>query len=409
MTGQLRVALCCENYYPSVGGVQEVMRQLAERLAGLQLDVTVVTGIHPQRAKEVCINGVKVRSFAISGNLAKGLSGDVEAYQSFLVEQDFDALLIKAAQQWTFDAALDVLQQLPARKLFVPCGFSGLNEPLYKQYFQDMPRWLAMFDGLIFYATEYQDIEFARKCQLTKLHVISNGVDEREFASLSGKEIRLELGIPEHHDLVLSVGARIAAKGHWEVLRAFSKAQLRRPATLVINGNVPDFGWLALMRRFIKHTLSGRMPLRWEALRLGLWGRKDKRLKLVNLPREELCSLYAAADLFVFASHVEYSPLVIFEAAAAGAPVLVSSAGNSREIISWLGGGGVVLEANAESNAMVSADELATQMERMLADKQRLKDMGACNRRTVFEKGFTWEKIVLQYYRLLVPSVDKGK
>ena len=41
-----RLLLCCENYAPSVGGVQEVMRQLAERLS--------IPGMEEPRTKENC-------------------------------------------------------------------------------------------------------------------------------------------------------------------------------------------------------------------------------------------------------------------------------------------------------------------------------------------------------------------
>ncbi len=136
MTSSPRVLLCCEHYPPSVGGVQEVMRQIAERLAADGVGVTVATSPHPARPLDSVLNGVRVISFQITGNWAKGMSGPVEEYQTFLRQGQFDALLIKAAQQWTFDAAIDVMHELSCRKLFIPCGFSGLRNPLYGAYFK---------------------------------------------------------------------------------------------------------------------------------------------------------------------------------------------------------------------------------------------------------------------------------
>ncbi len=106
MSRRPRVLLCCEHYPPSVGGVQEVMRQIAERLAAEGVEVTVATSPHPQRAPDAVRNGVRVVSFAVKGNWAKGMTGQIEEYRLFLRHGSFDALLIKAAQQWTFDAAL---------------------------------------------------------------------------------------------------------------------------------------------------------------------------------------------------------------------------------------------------------------------------------------------------------------
>lgn len=400
MSRRPRVLLCCEHYPPSVGGVQEVMRQIAERLAAEGVEVTVATSPHPQRAPDAVRNGVRVVSFAVTGNWAKGMTGQIEEYRSFLRHGSFDALLIKAAQQWTFDAAVDVIPGLACRKLFIPCGFSGLQDPLYSTYFRQMPEWLRRFDGLIFYANDYQDIAFARAHGLKPLHLIPNGVDEREFLAPDDHGIRQRLGIDPKHDLILSVGSQLAGKGHWELVRAFGKARLQRPATLVINANSPGSRWTALMKRHLKHALTGRFPLSW----LAWWhGRRplQRRVLIVDLPREDLVNLYKAADLFVLASHVEYSPLVLFEAAAAGTAFLASSAGNSAEIADWTGGGKVMPRERATS-AEVSVGALAAAMEAMMRDPDRLKQMGCTARAHIWSRGFTWDQIVQQYKRLLL-------
>lgn len=397
-----RVLLCCENYLPSVGGVQEVMRQIAERLVVNGLDVTVATSIHPHRPLETVLNGVRVRSFAITGNRVIGIRGALLDYQRFLMQGDFDAVLIKAAQQWSFDAALEVLTNLRARKLFIPCGFSGLHDPRYADYFAEMPSWLALFDGLIFYSGDYQDIAFARAHGLSALHVLPNGVDEREFLSPDDHGIRARLGIPEEHDLLLTVGSVLAAKGHWEVLRAFVRASLDRPTTLIINGNDPGYG-LTRVKRLIKHLLSGRWPLQFE----GCWhgfrnaGLSRKNIRVLDLPRSELVDLYKAADLFVFASHVEYSPLVLFEAVAAGLPFLSSSAGNSSEIARWTQAG-YIMSASNTINAQVSVSELSQQMENMLRERSRWQQLGQSGRAVILSGGFTWDRIVQRYQELIL-------
>lgn len=405
MTRAPRVLLCCEHYPPSVGGVQEVMRQIAERLAADGVDVTVATSLHPGRSPDAVRNGVRVVSFAITGNWAKGMKGPVEEYRAFLRHGNFDALLIKAAQQWTFDAAIDVMPDLPCRKLFIPCGFSGLHDRLYAAYFQQMPQWLRRLDGLIFYANEYQDIAFARAHGLGPLHLIPNGVDEREFADPSDHDIRRRLGIGLDHDVILSVGSQLASKGHWELVRAFGVANLPRPSTLVINANSPGKHWKALLKRHVKHALTGRWPLSW----LAWWhGRRParKRVLVVDLPRADLVDLYKAADLFVLASHVEYSPLVLFEAAAAGTAFLTTAAGNSREIAMWTGGGSVMAQVQPAS-AEVSPMTLAREIEKMLSDPAALRAKGQSARAAIFSKGFTWDQIVAKYRQLLL-TTDQG-
>ncbi len=55
----MRLLFCCEYYHPSRGGVQEVMRQIAERMAAAGHEITVVT----TRLKErtfTTLNGVRI-------------------------------------------------------------------------------------------------------------------------------------------------------------------------------------------------------------------------------------------------------------------------------------------------------------------------------------------------------------
>jgi L-malate glycosyltransferase len=395
-----RILLCCEHYPPSVGGVQEVMRQIAERLAAQSFNVCVATGAHPQRAVDTVVNGVRVVSFSISGNKVKGLTGPVAEYQRFLREGRFDALLIKAAQQWTFDAAADLIPLLNARKVFIPCGFSGLHDPGYRAYYEQMPEWLRQFDQLVFYASNYQDINFARQHGLTKLQLIPNGVDEREFTSQDNRGIRARLGIPAENDLLLSVGSRIMAKGHWEVLEAFRLARFDRPTTLVLNGNSPKGGPLSTLKRTVKHAVGGRWPLSLQASRANKLS--CKQVLVTDLPRPDLLALFSAADLFVFASHVEYSPLVLFEASAAGLPFISSSAGNSAEIAQWVGSGTIV-EPKAANSAAVAPQALARAIEQALGDPAALKSAGARARSNTFARGLVWARIIDDYIKVLAP------
>ena len=402
MIHRSRVLLCCEQYPPSVGGVQEVMRQIAERLAQRGFAVVVATGTHPQRPPNAVMNGVQVVSFAITGNRVKGMAGPVADYQQFLKDGHFDAVLIKAAQQWTFDAAVDVVEELSARKVFIPCGFSELGNARYSEYFEQMPSWLRHFDALIFYADRYQDIEFARSHGLKAIHLIPNGVDEGEFYNSANVDVSESIceriGIAKGNDVILSVGSMIMAKGHWEVLGAFRKARLTRPTTLVLNGNVPDAGTLAKSKRLLKHVLTGRWPL---PLLIASVNRvPGKRVVVTDLPRDQLLQLFRAADLFVFASHVAYSPLVLFEAAASGTPFISSDAGNSREIAAWTGGGTIVDKVKADGRTPDS-EYFAMAIEHALNDRTSLHTKGKAARAAILANGFTWSRIVDAYSRIM--------
>jgi hypothetical protein len=88
-----------EFYSPHVGGAQEVVKQISERLARRGHSVTVATTRISGRPKGP-VNGVHVEEFAVSGNEVSGFRGEVERYQDFLLGSGFDIMMNYAAQQW---------------------------------------------------------------------------------------------------------------------------------------------------------------------------------------------------------------------------------------------------------------------------------------------------------------------
>jgi glycosyltransferase involved in cell wall biosynthesis len=425
----MRLLFCCESYHPSRGGVQEVMRQIAERLAASGHDVTVVTSYHPERNFN-SHNGVAIRDFKVAGNAIDGMSGEVDRYRDFVVNFGADAILIKAAQQWTFDSLWSVLDQIKARKVFIPCGFSRLYESFFADYFAQLPDVLRKFDHLIFYAENYRDIDFARAHGLTNFSVLPNGASEMEFEVPPDSTIRDRLGISPDDFVFLTVGAPIAAKGHRQVVEAFARLDTKgRPATLILNGDwprpfQPGSVAIAALRRassiihrstkvFRRQGWAGfRAQARSKIERTRLereteeWIRKarsqsHKRVLCTNLSRTDLVQTFITADLFVFASIVEYSPLVLFEAAAAGTPFLSVPVGNAEEIARWTGGG-MICPAAKDERGYVRLDPslLAREMERCMEDPDMLARMGAAGKER-WRRMFTWRAIAPQYESIL--------
>ena len=208
----MKILLCSEFYFPSLGGVQIVMQQIAERLVKQGHQVLVATTKLKDRNFSE-LNGVAIHEFDISGNLVNGYRGNVKEYKKFIESFDGDVMMIKAAQQWTFDCIWDELEIIKVKKVFIPCGFSGLYEKKYAAYFKALPRILRLFDNLIFYSNDYRDITFAREYGLNNISVLSNGADEREFLSPVDPDFRKTLGIGEDEFLILHVGSTGGANG----------------------------------------------------------------------------------------------------------------------------------------------------------------------------------------------------
>lgn len=442
----MKLLFCCESYWPHRGGVQEVMRQIAERMAAAGHDVTVATRTHSDR-KSQRHNGVNIVGFDVGGNLVTGIRGEVDRYRKFLTTFDGDAILIKAAQQWSFDALWPVVDRIKARKVFVPCGFSSFYEPSFQDYFRQLPDILKKFDHLIFYAERYRDIDFARANGITNFSIIPNGASEIEFGRETRRDgqLRKKLGIPETDLVLLTVGAPTSAKGHEILAEAFARVDTNgRGATLILNGNWPPPGvrWRADHFRAVLHRFTSLNSMR-KGFRLfreagvkGVIDRlfpkpPDERTRVIerpetvapnmefattsalvpapvrktvlrlDLPRPKVVEAFFESDLFVFASKVEYSPLVLFESAAAGTPFLTVPAGNAAEIVRWTGGGWLCpAEADDRGYINVSPDVLAREIEKGIRSPDRLRALGDAGRRAWRER-FTWYKITQSYERVL--------
>src|SRR5581483_95778 len=114
-----------------------------------------------------------------------------------------------------------IIDRIKGRKVFVPTGYSGLDLPEYKDYFNQMRKWIHQFDMHVFLGMDYKDINFAKTAGLKKYCIITNGADEREFAVSSAVNVRSRLGISPDELLVLHVGTLTGQKGHFEALQIF--------------------------------------------------------------------------------------------------------------------------------------------------------------------------------------------
>ncbi len=390
----MKILHTVEFYHPSVGGMQEVVKQISERLARLGHDVTVATGKLPER-KEKVINGVKIAGFRISGNAVRGFAGKTYKYTEFLLDSDFDVITNFAAQQWATDLALPILERLKAKKVFVPTGFSGLYWPEYQDYFRSMKTWLAKYDCNVFLSNDYRDINFARENGIANLTVIPNGAGADEFLAPAATNIREVLDIPKEHFLLLHVGSHTGSKGHAEAARIFEHAKITETTFLLV-GN--SFGGGCT-----ESCEAAEASFNQSALRV----KDGKRLMVRNLTRQETVAAFRQADLFLFPSSIECSPLVLFECMAAKTPFLSSDAGNSAEIIEWCKSGkllSTVKEPGGSSRVRVrDAVKLLEELYYHPAEREQMAAAGF----EAWQKRFTWEKISSDYEKLYLSLVEQ--
>lgn len=424
----MKVLFCVEFYFPSVGGAQEVVRQLAERMAEKGHDVSVATTKISSRSS-LHHRGVRIVEFDVSGNLVRGMHGDVVGYQSFLANQDFDIVFFYAAQQWTFDATWAVLDRIASKKVLVPCGYSGLYDHAYKDYFFEIGDVLAKMDAVVYHARDYRDLKFADSLGLTNSVVIPNGADIEEFERTKGSDLRSKLGVKDSAFVILTVGTITGMKGHLELAQAYAEANFGdRDTLLVLNGNrLAANGeresifsrFVSLIRGYglfyaVRHTfklglialgLSVGSSATIERLVRDIGRQKGKSAVVVDMPRPDLLQAYLQADLFVFASNIEYSPLVLFEAAAAGLPFLTVPVGNAHEIIEWTGGGEMCpAPLDTRGYTRVNPKDLARYIESLARDDKLRLEMGRRGKDAARNR-FNWSHLSNEYESLFVRLV----
>lgn len=427
--------MCVEHYFPSVGGAQNVVRQIAQHLAKAGHEVVVVTSSVPARTS-LSDGAVRIAEFVVYGNEVEGLVGDVKGYQRYLIDAKPDVVFVYAAQQWTLDAMFAVLTEMSCPKVLVPCGFSGLHRWRYRGYFRRLPARLGAFDALVFHTTRYRDYAFAEQHGITHNHVIPNGADPDEFQETPPFDLRSAVGAPRDALLLLTVATLNGRKGHYELLRALQRLpDVGKPVMLVLNGNAPEvpqrspraavIGGLAnlfsapLPRPLLSlcdRVLARLMPYRVRvetvrrlAERIERSGNSARRVVLVDLPRAELVAAFRQADLFVFASNIEYSPLVLFEAAAAGLPFLSVPVGNAQEIAEWTGAG-EICAASADSRGFTQADAdvFASDIARLLRAPDRLAVMRSRGP-VALRQRFAWSHLASQYLALFEQLVSERR
>lgn len=147
-----------------------------------------------------------------------------------------------------------------------------------------------------------------------KVRLIWNGAPLDEFAPVARERalgVRRELGLPEDALVIGAIGRLNEQKGHRYLLDAARSVFARSDAWLLIAGDGD------LMQ-----------PLRAQAAELGIAGRVVFAGHRADVPE-----LLGAIDVFAISSNYEGTPLTLFEAMAAGKPIVSTAVDGCREVL----------------------------------------------------------------------------
>jgi glycosyltransferase involved in cell wall biosynthesis len=259
-----------------------------------------------------------------------------------------------------------------------------------------MKTLIGKYDKCIYLSNNYRDINFARSTGVNNETVIPNGAAEEEFTKSLDTDIKKKLNIPENHFLILHVGSHTGLNGHKEAVKIFKKAQITH-ATLVIVAEDSK-------SKCSKNCHFSAKTYKWNPFSK----LSDKNIIVTSLSRNETIAAYQQADLFLFPSNIECSPIVLFECMASTTPFLATDVGNASEIVKW-SGAGAILPTTKFKNGYCKADinGSAKMLQSTFNDPNLRKKMKISGYQAWKEK-FTWDSITGKYEEVYEQIQEKS-
>ena len=341
-------------YQPHVGGVEEVVRLLAEGCAGRQdIHARVLVCNEGMRTVRETVRGVDVTRVGSLGRLRS--EPLAPAFPRHLLRSDADIYHFHAPFPLGEAAGL----RLGGEKKIVTWYHSDvIRQRLFLRAYRPLlERFLARNSAIMVSSPNLISSSpflgpLADRCRVVHFGIETGRfrLDEKTAAAAAGLRERYESG----GGLVLCVGRLVYYKGLEHLIDAMGEV---------------DAGLLIL----------GRGPLRGELQRRAEAGGISRRVHFVDwASSEELPSFYHACDLLVLPSvaRSEAFGLVLLEAQACGKPVISTELGTGTSYVNLDGVTGIVVPPGA-------ARSLAAAIASLLGDARLREEMGTRGRERV--------------------------
>jgi glycosyltransferase involved in cell wall biosynthesis len=410
----MRALLVVHRFWPHPGGSERLFYNLARRLAGRGLEITVFTtdAWHPEsyhsprkqrlRAGLETHEGLTIRRFRVRNipfqfkvlrvlswlpvEVVRLLSGSpyvlVPGYlrEVFRNRPRFD-LIIAGVLPYThliYPAAwLARLYQIPW--VCVPLVHTGVagGGPSPGYLTRPQVRLLRGADAIVTATEAESRVLAARGLNPSKIHRVGVGIDPLEFAGGEAGRFRERFGLDG--PLVLQVSTLSRAKGAADLLEAMKLLWTAgSDARLVLIG--PS------MEDFEKEFLSQPGHVRERILMLGMTDEATKK------------DAFAACDVFVMASSADSFGIVYLEAWLYGKPVIGADAGGVPEVVSP-GRDGLLVRFGRHV-------ELADAVSKLLADTELRRRLGEAGRQKVLDE-YTLDAVFGRFTRVIDPLLAR--
>lgn len=327
----MKVLQVCPRYYPNIGGVEEHVRNISERLVKNHEVTVATTDPTGKLSEEEIINDVRIKRFK---SWAPGESYYFsKSLKTFLKENSNNFDIVHAHSYHAFPALYAAQckgeNQLIFTSHYHGTGHSFMRKLLHVPYKHFGTKILNESDQIICVSNYERDLLLKDfKLNPAKTHVIPNGVNVGDFQNVMKRK--------KNRRMILFVGRLEKYKGVQYVIHALLK-----------------------MDDSIVLEVVGKGPFETDLMKLSSQLRIENRvIFLKDLTRSQLIQEYVDADLFVLLSEHESYGICVAEALASGTPCVVA---DSSALSEWIDNSNVFGISNP-----ANADELAQCMKKTI-------------------------------------------
>jgi phosphatidylinositol alpha-mannosyltransferase len=373
----LRVGLVAESYYPSLGGIQEHVRNLRNQLRRQGVEVTILTGSPlvpaapvPGDAEQDVVRLGRAYMFRTGGTVTQATLNPVAAYNlaRTLREKKFDLLNIHGPCDvglpfWT-------LSMFRGPKVLTLHNAAFRHQP-WRRWVAPYYRWLFGRAAGIIAVSEATAQSWARYASFEST-IIPNGVDVKYWSAKPSARYQR----PGMRNLIY-LGRLEQRNGPEVAIDAFAALAPAMPEIrLVMAGDGP-----------LRAALEARVP---EALR--------DRVEFVGAVFDERPELLASSSLFLLPARAVGFSIMVLEAFAAGLPVVaLPGLGTDRAGDHW-------------SNVALARDQNAAAFAEAIAETLQADQSARIARGRAIAREYDWERIgrrILDEFRQVVATAGQ--
>lgn len=359
MKRPLRVGIIAESYFPSLGGIQEHVRNLRNLLDRRGVDVTILTGRPaaalgpvPSDADKGVVRVGRARTLRSGGTFIQATTGPAAVYnlRRALREGQFDVLNIHGPCD--FGLAFWGLAMFRGPKVLTL--HSCFPDAMWRRRVSAYYRWVFRRAAAVIAVSEATAQSMGRYVRFPST-IIPNGIDGAYWrARPSARYIR-----PRTRNLVY-LGRLEERNGPDVALEAFSK----------IAPSMPD----------LRLLMAGDGPLR-EKLAAQVPPHLRQRVEFLGAVYDERPELLASSSVFLLPARAVGFSIMVLEAFAAGLPVVALPAlGTDRAGDHW-------------SNVIVAAENSSAAFADALLEALQGDQCERISRGRVIAEAFDWERV----------------